>query len=465
MTQPSPEGSWWSREGGIREVLITGLPLVISTSTFAFMYFCDRLFLTWYDTRDMAAVMQSGALSWSISAFPLGLASYAIAFVAQYRGSGRPDRIGAVVWHASAITLAALPLFLVAAWICPWLFGAFGHEPDLIERETLYFRVIACGMPAMTLGAALNSFFVGLDRTRFVMLIDIAAAIVNVLLDYVMIFGWGPFPEGGLAGAGWATVIAMWFKVVVYLAWLIWQPDRSEYRFDLGWRFDRDLAYRIWSYGGPNGLQFLLEGSTFTIVLLFLGKLGPLALEATSLAISVNLVAFVPILGIAMAVTSMVGNQVGRKRPDLAARVTWSGVWIASVYSGIFAIAYLFFPGVFLIFHELDPVEQRDLLSWSLLLLRFVAAYCLFDALQLVFGAAIKGAGDTWFTVKTLIGTTIIVVLGGALLENLFTGFAGKVLWWWSCLTGWLVLLAVAFGWRFLQGRWRTMTVLGADAE
>ncbi|HRF02654.1 MAG TPA: MATE family efflux transporter [Pirellulaceae bacterium] len=466
MSADGARQGWWSGEAGVRELLGSALPLAVSTSTFALMYFCDRMFLAWYDTLDMAAVMQAGTFSWTASAFFFGLASYAIAFVSQYRGSGRPDRIGAVVWHTAYVALLSLPCFLLIATLADDLFVWFGHAPELIDRQASYIRIMAVGMPGQVLAAGLNAFFVGLDRTRIVMLIDVAASLVNIVLDYLWIFGIPGIAgtEWGLEGAAWATVVAIWFKVVCYLLLMRLQTDRATFAFASSWRFDPDLAWRMIRYGGPNGLQFTLEGSTFAVILLFLGRLEPLAMEATTLAISVNLVAFVPMIGIAMAVTGAVGNQIGRGRADLATRATWSGMAIGTFYSGLFAFAYWFLPEKFLIFHQLDPVEDARLIGWSIFLLKFVAAYCLFDAWQLIFASAIKGAGDTLFTVWTLVATTVIVVVCGAAIEPLFETFDGKLLWWWSCLTGWLMMLCVAFGGRFFQGRWRTMSVVETHA-
>ena len=89
------DGSWWSRECGVRELLASGLPLAVSTATFAVMNFCDRLFLTRYDSDVIGPVLVGGAASWNASAGFIGMALYAIAFVSQYRGSGQPHRIGA----------------------------------------------------------------------------------------------------------------------------------------------------------------------------------------------------------------------------------------------------------------------------------------------------------------------------------------------------------------------------------
>jgi MATE family multidrug resistance protein len=455
--------SVWSQECGLKEVLTLALPLVVSTSSFALMYFCDRLMLTMYSTEDMAAVMQASALSWSTVSFPLGIAAYSMAFVAQYRGSNQPERIGAVFWQTAKLALYALPGFILLGVMAPTIFEAFRHEPSLIERETLYFQIMVFGLPGMVVATAMNSFFIGMERPRGVMVIDVLAAIVNVLLDYLLIFGPGLFPEWGLAGAAWATVISIWLKVAAYSVLMAWQSDRHRYQFSRGLKPDRVLFKRILRYGVPNGLQFLLEGGAFTLVILFLGKLGPLVVGATTLAFSINIVAFVPMVGIGMAVTTMVGNQIGRGKPELARRATWNGLAIALVYSAMFAAAYFFLPHWFLYFHQLEDLGHQDLKEWTEFLLRFVAAYCIFDAIQIIFASAIKGAGDTVFTVLTFVISTTLLVLVGMLGESYWVDVTAITIWWWSLLTLFLFGLAGVFGWRFLQGRWMYMSVIDRD--
>lgn len=460
MSGQQGEGNWWSRECGVQQLLASGLPLAISTATFAVMHFCDRLFLTWHSPEKIGAVLQAGALSWTSSAFFFGLALYGIAFVSQYRGSGQPERIGAVIWHSCAMVLLALPGFVGLGIWAEDIFSAYGHSPELVKNEASYFRIMVFGMPAMVMSMGLNAFFVGLERTRAIMLLDIGAALINVVLDYAWIFGvWG-FPEWGLEGAGWATVVSLWIKFFAYIGLVYVQPDRASFGFASGWRPDFGLFFRLLRYGGPNGLQFVLEGGAITVVLLYLGEAGALALDATTLAFSVNMVAFVPVLGLGMAVTSMVGNQIGRKLPELAVRATWSGVYIATTYSVGFAILYLAVPHWFLAFHDLSGEQHAELLTWTIVLLRFVGVYCLFDAWQVIFASAIKGAGDTWFTVLTLALSSFAVVVIGATFRGQFQSIGGQILWWWSWLTLWLVILAVAFFFRFLNGAWKKMSVL-----
>lgn len=427
------------------------------------MYFCDRLMLTMYSTEDMAAVMQASALSWSTVSFPLGIAAYSMAFVAQYRGANQPERIGAVFWQTTKLAIYSLPFFILLGVLAPIIFTAFRHDPGLVERETLYYRVMIFGLPGMVIATAMNSFFVGIERPRGVMVIDVLAALVNVLLDYLLIFGPGVFPEWGLAGAAWATVMSIWLKVLAYTFLMSCQSDRNRYHFASGLKSDRGLLKKILRYGVPNGLQFLLEGGAFTLVILFLGKLGPLVVGATTLAFSINIVAFVPMVGIGMAVTTMVGNQIGRGKPELARRATWNGLALALMYSVVFALAYFFLPHWFLYFHQLEDLGHQDLKEWTEFLLRFVAAYCIFDAVQIVFASAIKGAGDTVFTVLTFIISTTMLVVVGMVGESYWVDVTAITIWWWSLLTLFLFALAVVFGWRFLQGRWMEMSVIDHD--
>ena len=115
--------NWWVRRCGGREVLVLALPLIVSTASWTVMHFVDRMFLLWYSTRAMAASMPAGMLHFTLICLPLGVAVYANTFVAQYKGAGRPKRIGAVVWQSVWIGLGVIPLFLATIPLAPGLFS------------------------------------------------------------------------------------------------------------------------------------------------------------------------------------------------------------------------------------------------------------------------------------------------------------------------------------------------------
>ncbi len=456
---------WWNRPCGGREVLILALPLVISTMSWTVMNFTDRMFLLWYrpDGMAMAAAMPAGMLFFTFFCFPSGVASYVNTFVAQYHGAGRPERIGAALWHGLRVGVLAIPVFLAFAPFALFVFQLAKHEPELAVMEATYFRVMCYGAGGGLFSVALSAFFTGRGKTRTVMCVDSAAAALNIALDYAWIFGCWGFPEMGIEGAAWATVISQWAKVFVYGGLVAWGPGHQQFGLRSGFRYDSDLWRRLWRFGGVNGLQLFIEVGAFTIFLLCMGHLGKEAMSATVLAFNVNSVAFVPMIGMGIGVSTLVGQQLGANRPDLAARGTWTGFTISLAYMSVFAVMYVTMPSVFMMGHAMGAGGEdfERLQETTTILLRFVAAYCLFDAMNLIFVSALKGAGDTRFILGVAVFTSPLpVILGVAGMK--FAGWG--LLWCWTVITGWICMFGVIYLWRFLGGAWKTMRVIETDA-
>ena len=435
------------------------LPLVVSSGSWSLMHFVDRMFLLWHSTEAMAAAMPAGILHFTLLCFPLGVAMYVNTFVAQYQGAGRPERIGLAVWQGARIGIFAAPLFLATIPLAPMFFSFVGHDPQVASLEVIYYQVSTFGAGGILISAALSTFFTGRGATRVVMLVDCSAVLFNLVLDYAWIFGHWGFPALGIEGAAWATVVSQWLKVLVYW-WLIMRPaHREKYQLVSGRRFDAALMRRILRYGGPSGLQLLVEVTGFSLLILLIGRLGRDAMVATTLAFNVNSVAFVPMLGLGIAITTLVGQQLGRNRPDMAARATWTSLWMALVYMGTMALLYVLVPDLFLMGHASGaaPEQFAQLRNVTIVLLRFVAAYCLFDACLIVFVNAIKGAGDTRFVLITSLIMAPLPVLAG------WWGiayFGWGLIWCWVVITAWICSLGLIYLTRFLQGHWRKMRVI-----
>src|SRR5690606_9038430 len=127
--------------------------------------------------------------------------------------------------------------------------------------------------------------------------------------------------------------------------------------------------------------------------------LGTQALAASTMAFNLNVLVFVPMVGLGIAVSTLVGQQLGENQPDLAARATRVAVAFTAIYTLTFATAYVTVPELLLSAYaaEADPAEFKQLQATAVVLLRFVALYCVFDGLQFMIVSALKGAGDTAF--------------------------------------------------------------------
>jgi MATE family multidrug resistance protein len=451
--------TWWACEGGLREVLLLSLPLVVSTMSWTIMNFIDRLLLLRYSTVSVAAALPAGNLAFAVICLPLGLAAYVNAFVSQYHGSRQNEKIGVAIWQAVGIGWLSFPLVVATIPLAGWFFAACGHPPAIAAEEAIYYRINCWGGAAIVVSAALSSFFTGRGKVRTVMTVDSTAALVNVLLDYAWIYGHWGFPKWGIAGAAWATVVALWLKMLLYFALFLRPRYRRQFGTLSGCRFDPRVAWRLLRFGLPSGLQLMLEVSGFGAFLLLIGDLGELSMAATSLAFNVNNLAFMPVLGVGIATSTLVGQRMGQQRPDLAARATHTASVVAAGYMLALSAAYVFAPDVILMAHW-SMVEQRDfpqLRELTIELLRFVAAYCLFDGMNVIFSAAIKGAGDTRFVmITTLVASVIPVVLTWVGIRQFDLG----IYWAWSVMTAWVTSLGFIYLWRYWQGKWRHMRVI-----
>ena len=456
--------TWWSRRCGGREVILLALPLMISTFSYSLMQFCDRMFLGSYSQTSLAAVMPAGVMSWTLMSFPFGVALYTNVFVAQYYGAGKLKRVSNVLWHGLILAACFVPLFIFSAVAPQLIFQWASHGATMVAEESTYFRFMAIGSIGNIFGAVLTSFYIGQGKTWLVMIVDVSAAVLNIFLDWLLIFGFtlGTYSISpmGIKGAAIATAIAIWCKALVFIFLIFRKPSRKKYGLFEGFRFQPALLWRMLRFGSSNGFQFLIECLAIAAFSLMIGQLGEVPAAATTVAISVNMMVFVPIFGLSTAVSTLVGQQIGDKKPELAARATWTSLQIGLMYTGAFGLAYLLVPDLFLIGYEAGVENFEEVRALSKTLLMFVAAYCIFDSVQIVFVGAIKGAGDTLFVVLTTIVCAIIFVVVGYTSQFLYSGENAKLFGWWTALTYWIVLLSVIFGARFIQGRWKTMRVI-----
>ncbi len=265
--------------------------------------------------------------------------------------------------------------------------------------EIAYLRCLCFAALPMLVMAAINGFFSGRGQTWTVLGIEAAGTAVNVALALVLIFGRAGFPELGISGAGWATVTGSWTSALVALGLLLRRKYRKEFRTLTGWRLELELFGRLMKYGGPAGMQVFLDVLVFNVFVQLVGRLGEAATGATTLAIRLNMVAFLPMMGLGQAVSILVGQRLGADRPDLAERSVYTGLRWAFGYMFGVAVMYLLIPGVLVGLFE----GNRDTDSFAAVaeivptLLAYVAVYSVADAVNLTFSFALRGAGDTRF--------------------------------------------------------------------
>jgi MATE family multidrug resistance protein len=192
-----------------------------------------------------------------------------------------------------------------------------------------------------------------------------------------------------------------------------------------------------------------------------IGRLGTVELAATNLAFNMNSLAFVPMMGLVTSILILVGKRIGEGRPDLAQQTVKHAFRLSGIYMLVFAVLYVFAPRLMLMpFASMamdEGVTFSDVESLTIVLLRFVAIYTFFDAMAMVFGAAIRGAGDTKFSMWfTLLTSWPIMVLPTVLLAY----FEFSVVACWVPITVYIVTLGFGFWFRYRAGKWKSMKVI-----
>jgi MATE family multidrug resistance protein len=450
--------------GGSRELLALAAPLIVSQSFMTVQVFVDTVLLSWYDPRAMAASFPAVMWFW----LPFGLlqvtAGYTSTFVAQYTGAGRPHRVGPAVWQGIHFAVLAGLLMLLLVPMAPLLISAGGHSVALQSLEVAYLRCLAFAALPMLLMAAVNGFFSGRGQTWTVLGIEAFGTTVNVALALVLIFGRLGFAEGGIEGAGWATVAGSWASALLAVGLLLRRPYRDRYNTASGWRPEWELFGRLMKYGGPAGVQVFLDVLVFNLFVQLVGRLGDAAMGATTLTVRLNMIAFLPMMGLGQAVCILVGQRLGADRPDLAEKSAYTGLKWVFGYMYVIAAIYLTLPTLLVSVFEggRDPQDFAAVAAIVPQLLVCVAAYSVVDSVNVTFSFALRGAGDTRFvTVATFCLAWPIMVLPTFLVVRA----GGSVYWAWWFATAHIFAMAACFYLRFRTGKWKAMRVIEPAME
>ena len=451
----------WTKPNGYRQVLAISLPLVASMGSITLMQFTDRVFLANYSVDSIAAAMPAGIASFTFIAFFMGVASYTNAFVAQYTGAQAYERVGAALWQGIWFSIFSSCFLASFYFISEPLFTVIGHSPHIRALEVSYFNILTLGAGLVVTSSAMACFYTGRGLTWTVMLVHMTGALVNIPLDYCLINGIGPFPEMGIEGAAIATVTASASIVLILILLIFSRKNRRDFGTWANRKFDRELFGRLMRYGLPSGIQFFLEIFGFTFFIQMLGRLGDLELAVSNIVLSIQALSFLPMVGFHIGTVTLVGQAMGRGRPEEGAYATISAFHITLLYMMIVAALFIFLPEPLLNLFKSDRysvAQFAEILGMGFILMRFVVLFCFFDALNLVFSGALKGAGDTRFIMWTIGALSFGIMIIPVYLATEVLG-AG-VYTAWVLATVYVGALGTAFMLRYRNGRWKEMRII-----
>ena len=292
-------------------------------------------------------------------------------------------RHGLVINTMTGLVLAGL--LMSSASVVPW----FGQPPRVVALTAPYLMIIALSLVPFMLFQSFRQYAEGLSLTRTAMFITLSANLLNVLLNYLLIYGYAGFPEMGLNGAGVATLISrivMAGAMTVYMVrapWFRWSPVRVR-------SLQKALISKMLKIGVPTGFQYIFEVGTFSFASIMMGWLGAQALAAHQIALNLAAVSYMVATGLAAAATVRVGNQLGQRNMPNLRRVGWSALLMSTVLMSMSA-------GIFLAFNYGLPtlyVEEAPVIEMAASLLVIAAFFQLSDGIQAVALGILRGMAD-----------------------------------------------------------------------
>ncbi len=380
----------------LRRMLSIALPMIVSTASETVMLFMNRWFVSFLGADHIPASMSGGLSQFVFTSFFAGITGYVNALAAQYYGARMPQRTVQVTSQGLWLTLAFYPMLLLLIPAGHRLFELAGHNPRQVALEFSYYRILMAGSFLFLLQSALTGYFVGIGKTRVVMAANLLGIVVNVPMNWCLVFGNLGFPRLGIEGAAFGTLGGTLFIVLILFVAYLRSPAYREHGGLRAWAVRRDLMGKLMRFGLPAGCESFINVFAFNVFVQLMHSYGPMVATAVTITFNYDLVAFIPMMGVGAATTALTGQCMGAGDLRGARRTAFLGLRVAWAYAGVMVAAFLagaplltrFFSGGF-------TTEDAAILPLANLLLRLAALYILADGTQVVFSGALRGAGDT----------------------------------------------------------------------
>jgi MATE family multidrug resistance protein len=358
--------------------------------------------------------------------FGIGISYGITPLVAKADGEGDAKEIMNLLKHGFVInviiSILLLSLLIVTSFIFPYL-----NQPEQVVVLAIpYFIIISVSILPFMVFQTVRQFAEGLSLTRQAMIVTVSGNILNILFNYVLIFGKLGFPSYGLFGAGIATLVARIIMALMMIFFVYYHP-----RFKQFWIYFEKLNLqrytfrRILSIGLPSGFQFIFEVGAFSVAAVMVGWLGATALAAHQIAISLASITYMMATGIATATTIRVGNQLGRKNIRVMRNVGYTGLMMGATFMGISALILIGFNHYLPILY----IDDREVIKLSSELILIAAVFQISDGLQVVGLGALRGMADVKVpTLITLLAYWILALPIGYLL-GIFWDLGAHGIW------------------------------------
>ncbi|MCC5959545.1 MAG: MATE family efflux transporter [Rhodobacteraceae bacterium] len=440
----------------LRAVLALGLPLAGSHLAQFLLAVTDTIMLGWYGVLDLAAGVIGAALFFTVFIFGTGFANAVMPMVATAAASDddtmvrRSTRMG--LWLSIAFGIAVLPFF--------WFSGAFltlvQQPEDVVPLAEVYLRIIGLSLVPALAVMVLKNYLAALGRTQIALWLTLGAVVLNIGLNWILIFGNLGAPELGVRGAALASIAVQVATVLGLAFYCALLPSLRRYAlFQRFWRPDWVAMGLVWRLGWPIGVALVAETALFSAAAIMVGWIGTHELAAHGIALEITALLFMVHLGFSNAGTVLVGRARGRQDQQALRGVARAASFVSISFALATMVVYIGF-GPQLVGVFLGPEEPaRDtIIAIGASFLVIAAFFQLADGAQVMGMGLLRGVQDTrvpmWIAAFSYWGLGLPV----AYVFGIRLGWGGEGIW--AGLAVGLSAAALALMWRFWRGPGRS---------
>jgi putative MATE family efflux protein len=389
------------------------IPLMVSSFIQSVVLITDSSFISRYSTDAFDAVGNGGLIYITFFMALVGMSDGAQIIIARRIGQKNTDAIGRV-FGTSVFShfFLAIALFLFLQFVMPNFLNSYSKHADISLLQGEYIRIRSFALFFAMISLAINAFFLANGKTWVVLIAALITATSNVILDYLMIFGKGGFPEMGLQGAAWASTLADLSGMIFLSIFLIFSKERKQYQLFSHFSFNLASMKELFKIGSPLMFQGFLALATWTIFFTWLEQTGKFELTVSQNVRSIYFLAFVPIWGFAGTTKTYISQYIGRGDLHSLKIIQRRIQFLTMIFLFLFFHGAVFYPEKLI---EMINPEQAYIQK-SAEILRYISVSIFMYGFFSVYFQTINGSGNTMASFMIEILCAIVYLLASYLL-------------------------------------------------
>lgn len=436
-----------------KAIVLLSIPMVLEMMMESLFALVDAFFVSKISSTAVATVGLTETVTTLIYAIAMGISLAPMAMISRYIGEGRQEAAAAAARQAVLLALCiGIPMSVLGWWMAPDILALMGASETMIAEGASYPRIIYGSNVIIILLFLLNGIFRGAGDANLAMRALWLSNGINIVLDPLLIFGWGPIPAMGIEGAALATAIGRSAGVAFQLYALFSGQSRINLRLGSWWP-DWPVIGKLANIASTGALQHIISSASWIFIVRIISSFGHEAVAGYTIAIRLIIFTLLPAWGLSNAAATLVGQNLGANQPERAESSVWRAGRITFVYTFLLAIAYLVFASRLIsAFDDTTAVVTAGVTALSI----FAIGYPLFGY-GMICMQSFNGAGDTrtptiinlvcFWMVEIPLGYLLGVYLNGGL-----PGVVGAVVFSES-------LMAFVSIYYFRKGRWKLIKI------